>query len=68
MRTVIGEHELTNVPLSLVNPDGNPINGGVGKASALDRILKFTKAKPFNQVPQEFFICYVIDGIAILNK
>ena len=68
MRTVIREHELTNVPLSLVNPDGNLTNGGVGKASAVDRILKFTNAKPLNQVPQELFIFYAIDGIAILNK
>ena len=41
---------------------------GVGKASVVDRILKFTNAKPLNQVPQELFICYAIDGIAILNK
>ena len=65
MRTVIGEHELTNVPLSLFNPDGSLINGGVGKSSAVDEVLKFANVKPLTQVRH---VCYVIDDMAILNK
>ena len=48
MRTVIGEHELTNVPLSLFNPHVSLINGGVGKSSAVDEVLKFANAKPYS--------------------
>ena len=68
MRTVIGEHELTNVPLSLFNPDGSLINGGVGKSSAVDEVLKFANAKSLTQVRHDFPVCYVIDGMSILNK
>ena len=39
MRTVIGEHELRNVPFSLFSPDGSLINGGVGKSSTVDDVL-----------------------------
>ena len=50
MRTAIGEHKLTNVPLSLFNPDGSLINSGVGKSSAVDEVLKFANAKSLTQV------------------
>ena len=59
MRTVIGEHELTNITLHLFNPDGSLINSGVGKSSAADEILKFANTKPLIQVPHDFPVCYV---------
>ena len=40
MRSVIGEHKLTNVPLSLFNPDWSLINCGVGKSSAVDEVFE----------------------------
>ena len=40
MRTVIVEHELTNVPLTLCNPNGSLVNGIVGKSSAVDDVIK----------------------------
>ena len=68
MRTVIGEHELINAPLSLFNPDGSLITVGVGKSSAVDEVLKFANAKRLTQVRHDFPVCYVIDGMAISNK
>ena len=68
MRTVIGEQKLTNVSLSLFNPDGSLIKIDVGKSSAVDKVLKLVNTKPLTQVPHDFPVCYVIDGICIVNK
>ena len=68
MRTVIGEHKLTNVSLSLFNLDGSLIKSGVGKSSAVDEILKLVNTKPLTQVPHDFPVSYVIDGMSIVNK
>ena len=38
MRTLIEEHELKNVPLSLLKPDESLINSGVGKSNAVDEV------------------------------
>ena len=68
MRTVIGEHKLTNVSLSLFNLDGSLIKSGVGKSSAVDEVLKLVNTKPLTQVPHDFPVSYVIDGMSIVNK
>ena len=68
MRDVIGEYELTNVPLSPLNPDRSLIKGGVDKSSAVEEVFKFVNTKPLTQVPHDLFVCYVIDGTAILNE
>ena len=68
IRTVIGEQKLTNVSLSLFNPDGSLIKIDVGKSSAVDKVLKLANTKPLTQVPHDFPVCYVIDGICIVNK
>ena len=57
MRTAIGEHELINIALSLLNPNRSLINGGVGKSSAVDEVLKFANAKSLTQIPHDFPIC-----------
>ena len=54
MRTVIGENELTNVPLSFFSLDGSLINGGVGKSSTIVEVLKFGNTKPLAQVSHGF--------------
>ena len=46
IRTVIGEHELTNVPLNLWNLDGSLVNGGDGKSSTVNQVLNFANVKP----------------------
>ena len=59
---------MKNVQLSLLNPVRSLIKGDVGKSSAVDEILKFANTKPRTQVPHDFFVCYIIDGMAVLNK
>ena len=59
MRVVTGEHQLTNITLHLLNPDGSLINSGVRKSSAVDEILKFANTKPLIQVSHDFPVCYV---------
>ena len=68
MWSLIGEREIKNVQLSLLNPVRSLIKGDVGKSSAVDEILKFANTKPRTQVPHDFFVCYIIDGMAVLNK
>ena len=54
MRTVIGENELTKLPLSFFSLDGSLINGGVGKSNTIVEVLKFGNTKPLAQVSHDF--------------
>ena len=63
MRTVTGEHKLTDVPLSILNPDGSLIKGGVGKSSIVDKVFKFANTQPLTQVPYDFFVYDIIDSM-----
>ena len=59
---------MTNFSLGLFNLEITFINVGFGKSCAVDKVLKFLNTTPLTQDPHDFFVCYVIDGIDILNK
>lgn len=68
MRINTAELEFTNFPFNRFIPDENLIDGDVVKSSAIDKLLQFASIASFSQAPWDFPVCYIRDGMDILNK
>ena len=67
MRIVTGEHVFTTFSFSPFIPDKNLIKGDAVKSSAIGNVLQFVSTAPLCQAHWYFLVCYIRDGMDILN-
>ena len=65
MTIVIGNHELTSVPRSLMNNQGHLIPGAKGKAELVAKVIGHTKVQYMTDISAE---CIAIDAMYLLNQ
>ena len=66
MEKVIGNHELTVVPRSLMELSGKLLDGGKGKSALVKMTLKYTNCPKLHAV--DSIHCLAIDGMFLLHE